>query len=261
MSAIVPNIFIDTSGLSREFQLSKDDIDNLAEAVVKTVTKVVHTAWRNQAKQNLRSTREQYMNSIFVSDEGRFTNVLTLVGMLPNMLESGMSAFDMKRGFEMSNKKVITRNKDGALGWYLTIPFTWAQPGSLGESQKFTGVLPSDVAKVLNKKQSVQPGSSLSLSDIPEEFRIPQKRSEVSLLNDQIMPEYTNKSSLFEGLTKVTEKGSSQVMSFRRVSNNSDDNSWIHTGIKAYNLAEKAVEDAKIPEVVGDVIDAFLDQL
>ena len=43
--------------------------------------------------------------------------------------------------------------------------------------------------------------------------------------------------------------------------NNSDDDSWIYTGMKAHRLAEKALEDANIPKVVGDVIDSFLEQV
>jgi len=174
------------------------------------------------------------------------------------MIENGISAFDMKEGFEKSSKKIITRDKDGALGWYLTIPFTFAQPGSLGQSQKFTGILPQDVARALKSKQKTNPQASLSLSDIPGEFRIPAMRPAVSLLGGDLIPEYTNKTSIYEGIHSV---GNGQVMSFRRVSNKSDDNSWIHTGITAYNLADKALAVSDIPAVVSDVIDSFLDQI
>jgi hypothetical protein len=244
--------------LSADFDLTKEDIDRLKEAVVKTCTKVVHTAWKQEAKDNLRSTRAQYLNSIIVGEVGRFTNVITLVGQLPNMIEQGVDPFDMKLGFENSSKRTNTESKDGELGWYLTIPFSWAQPGSLGESTKFSAVLPSDVSKALNTKHKAEGGgkTTLNLSDIPDEFRIPQKRSEISLLSGSLVPEYQHKHSVYEGLQKVP----GLVTSFRRVSNNSDDLSWVHKGFQAYNLADKALEKAKIPEVVGDVIDAFLDQ-
>lgn len=250
-------IHIDTQSLSTDFDLSRQDVDELKETIVKSCTKVVYTAWREEAKINLRSTRAQYMNSIIVGEESRFTNIITLVGQLPNMIESGATAFDMKSGFENSRHKVLTKSKDGDLGWYLTIPFTWAQPSSLGESTKFSGILPSDVARVLNKKHKKGGGSTtLTLSDIPDEYKIPQKREDISLLNSSIIPEYQHKSSIYEGVTKTT----GLVTSFRRVSNNSDDNSWIHRGIVGYNLAEKAIDRAKIPDVVSDIIDVFLDQ-
>jgi hypothetical protein len=257
---MLPPIHIDTMDLSEQFMLNQKHIDDLKDAVVKTVTKVVETSWRNQAKKSLGSTRSQYMNSIIVGEAGRFANVITLVGTLPNMIEQGIDPFDMKKGFEDSSKKVITKNKDGALGWYLTIPFTFAQPTSLGESQTFTGVLPSEVSNILKGKQKKEgQKAKLTLSDIPDEFKVPQMRPEVTLGTGELIPEYKHKHSIYEGISQPKKGGA--VMSFRRVSNNSDDNSWIHTGISAHNLAEKAIDDAKIPEVVGDVIDSFLDQV
>ena len=256
----IPVITIDTMDLSREFDLTREDVDNMKEAVVKTVTKVVHTAWRDQAKRRLGSTRSQYMNSIIAGELGPFSNTLTLVGELPNMIESGKDPFDMKKGFESSSKRIITRDKNGNLGWYLTIPFTWAQSGSIGESPTFTGVLPEDVEKAFKSKQkSHGQRAVLNTSDIPSEFKIPGSRPPVKILDSVMVPEYQHKSSIYEGISQKKKGG--PIMSFRRVSSNSDSNSWIHTGIKAYNLADKAVVDAKIPEVVGDVIDAYLDNI
>ena len=256
---MLPTIYIDTMSLSQEFDLTQQDVDKLKETVVQTVTKVIETCWREQAKKELGSTRNQYLNSIIVSQEDRFTNLITLVGSLPNMIESGASPFDLKEGFERSNKKTITKNDDGELGWYLTIPFSYAQPGSLGESGAFTGVLPSDIAKALKTKQKEDPEASLRLSDIPDEFRVPTKRESITLGSGVVKPDYQHKSNIYEGISQPTKGG--PVMSFRRVSNNSDDDSWIHSGIKAHNLAEKALKDAKVPEVVVDIIDSFLDQI
>jgi hypothetical protein len=256
---IIPPIQIDTRALSQEFDLTMDHVDSLKEAVVKTVTTVVHTAWRDQAKNNLKSTRSQYMNSIIASEVGRFTNVLTLVGELPNMIEQGKSAFDIKKGFENSSKKTITRGKDGMLGWYLTIPFSWAQPGAIGESQKFTGVLPTDVFKILKSKQVSNPDAKLNLSDIPDEFKIPSQKPSLNLLSDALIPEYK---SIYEGVHQVGGAGSGgPIMSFRRVSNKSLDESWQHPGFEARNFADKAWEEADVPMVVGNVIDSFLDNM
>lgn len=258
---MLPTIHIDTAALSSQFDITMNDVENLKKTVVQTVTKVVETSWREQAKKNLGSTREQYMNSIIVGEKGRFTNVITLVGVLPNMVEQGADPFDMKRGFAKSKKRVITEDKDGnAVGWYLTIPFTHAQPSSLGESQSFTSVLPSDVSKALKTKQkSFGQEAKLNLSDIPAEFQVPTMRKEITLGSGELIPEYKHKSNIYEGLQQKQKSGS--VMSFRRVSSNSDDASWINSGIKAHDLAPKAINAAKIPEVVGDIIDEFTDQL
>jgi|SRR5690554_1224113 len=257
---MLPPIIIDTMGLSQEFDLTRESVDDLKESIVRVVTKVVESSWREEAKKALKSTRSQYLNSIIVGEEGRFTNIITLVGELPNMLESGADPFDMKKGFEKSDKRVITRNSKGVLGWYLTIPFTWAQPGSIGDSRKFTGVLPKDVSKALKARQSERGQESvLDLKSIPDEFKVPKTRSPVKLADSTLMPEYQNKHSVYEGLQQKQKGG--PVMSFRRVSGNSDDSSWVHTGITAYNLAEKALSSSDIPKVVGDVIDSHLDSM
>ena len=256
---MVPPIIIDTMGLSQEFDLTQEDVDNMKRAVVQTVTTAIHSAWMDEAKHQLGSTRDQYINSIIVVDKGPFENLLTLVGTLPNMIEQGQDPYDMKEGFARSNKKKITKDKDGKIGWYLTIPFTWASPGALGESSQFTGVLPKDISSLLKKKQKTHgQQASLSLKDMPSEFQIPKTRPSM-LLDNKLVPEYKNKNSIYEGLSQKSKGG--KVMSFRRVSSNSDDNSWMHRGLKAANLAEKAVENTDIGEIVGDVIDMYLDNI
>lgn len=257
---MIDPIHIDTQALSEQFMLSQEHVEDLKEAVVSTVTSVVVTQWKEEAKKSLGSTRAQYINSIIVGEEGRFSNVIKLVGQLPNMIESGIDPFDMKKGFEASSKKVITKDKDGNMGWYLTIPNTFAQPGAIAESTAFSGVLPKDVAKALKGKQkSHGEHAALSLSDVPSEFKIPKMRPKITLGSGIEKAAHETKGSIYEGLHKNKKSGS--IMSFRRVSNNSDDSSWIHTGIKAHNLADKALVNSRIPDVTGDVIDEFLDQL
>jgi len=255
-------IQIDTQSLGDEFQLGQSDVDSLLEAVTAQARAAIAIEWRNQAKGELGSTRSRYMNSIIEGQEGRFTGTITLVGQLPNMIENGASAFDMKNGFANSDKRKTVQRKDGKLGWYLTIPFTYARPGSLGESEKFSGVLPIDVNKALLKVTEEDPDASLGASDIPGEYAIPKIRKEIKLFDGSLAPEYQNKSSIYSGLkVQKNPSGGSQVISFRRVSDNSDDNSWIHTGIEARNLADKALREVKLDEVVGDVIDVFLNEL
>lgn len=255
-------IQIDTLGLSEEFQLSERDVDGLIEAVTTQARAAIANEWRDQAKNELNGTRRQYVNSIIEGQEGRFTGTVTLVGQLPNMIENGASAFDMKDGFARSSDKKIVQRENGDLGWYLTIPFTYARPGSLGESEKFSGVLPIDVNKALLKVTKRDPEASLSSKDIPGDYAIPKVRKEINLFDGSTAPEYKNKSSIYAGLkVQKNPSGGSQVMSFRRVSDNSDDNSWIHTGIEARNLADKALREVSLDEVVGDVIDVFLNEL
>lgn len=253
---MLPPIEIDTRELVLDFSLTQADTEQLAEDVVQVVTRALEMQWREEARNSLSQTREQYMNSIVVTKTSSTSNTITLVGMLPNMIEQGAEPFDMKEGFSRSNKKKLKANG----GWYLTIPFAYGQHGSLGTSQKFSGVLPRHITKTLKRKQSkFGQGAVLSNSDLPKEHQIPQSRGTTKLVTGATMPEYTHKSSIYEGLTQPVKGG--PVMSFRRVSDSSDDNSWIHTGITAYNLAEKAISKVDIPELVGETIDVFLDNM
>lgn len=255
-------IQIDTLSLSQEFDLTEADVNNLVEAVTLQATTAIANEWRNQAKSELGQTRRRYSDSIIQGSEGRFTGTITLVGQLPNMIENGASAFDMKDGFSKSSKRTIVKRKDGEVGWYLTIPFTYARPGALGESEKFSGVLPIDVNKALNEVTAKDPDASLSASDIPKEYAIPKIRQEIKLFDGTVKAAYENKSSIYEGLkVQKNPSGGSQVMSFRRVSDNSDDNSWIHTGIEAKKLADKSLREVRLDELVSDVIDVFLNKL
>ena len=50
-------------------------------------------------------------------------------------------------------------------------------------------------------------------------------------------------------------------MTFRRVSDKSDPNSWIHPGFDARKFMDKALDQTQIPQVVDMVLDNFLSQL
>lgn len=247
-------ILIDTMDLSSEFNLSKKEIDGLLEYTIKQLTTKIATEWQTQAKLNLFKTRNQYMRSIHIVDKGRFEGQIKLIGWLPNKVESGMSGFDMKDGFARSPKRKF--NKKG--GWYLTIPFTHATPGAIGDAEIFTGgKLPESVYKVAKKLKA---GESLKLSQIPEKYQVPKTRERI-VLKSKAFEAYKNKSSKYAGIQRNTRPNYGGYVSFRRVSENSDENSWIHSGIIARNLADKALGNIDIPGEVDKSIDDYLSNM
>jgi len=123
---VIP-INVDISEVANEFLLSGDQITTLRENIVSGLTSSLYEQWLLAAGKNLRSTKAQYQRGLVIVDEGRFKGGVMLTGTLPNMVESGASAFDMKNGFSKSSK--VKRTKDGE--WYLTIPFRLASPGAL----------------------------------------------------------------------------------------------------------------------------------
>ena len=135
---------IDTMGLSGQFDLNKNDIDDLLNYTVKQLTAEFAYIWGNEAKANLHSSRNEYLNAIQVGERGRFTGVAYLnpAAWLPNAIETGATAFDMKVGMLKSSKVKMGKN-----GPYLTIPFRFGTSSAIGESSAFAGVMPPEIER------------------------------------------------------------------------------------------------------------------
>lgn len=244
-------ITIDTRSLTEQFDMTSDEVEAFIDYVVKDITASYARKWESQAKENLKGTRQRYIENLKVIDTGRMTGAVVLdysKDPVVRMVEEGASAFDMKDGFSKSDK--IKTKKDG--GWYLTIPFRVATPDAIGESGLFAFKMPQEVYDVVKGKEMNIPvsgggkrSSGLKLDEVPSALRAPKSRAAVSNLKHETFDEYVHKSSSFEGLSKVQDRATGQnvYMNFRRVSDESDPNSWVHSGILAHNLSDKAMSD------------------
>lgn len=248
---------IDTNDLSEEFNLGRADIDQLLELSVTMVTKKFAEHWDTVAKNELGSTRQRYRSSIEIGSRGRFTGVVYLnpADKLSNMVEMGASTFDMKTGMLASSKVKHGVNGDP----YITIPFRFATPSALGESEGFAGKMPADIFNAVKK----DPETPLPLSKIGEKHRMPksqQLRERMSTIKSKVgkLP-MSAQTSKYEGL-KRNDKGSGYV-NFRRVSLRSDSRAFIHPGFSPKNLAEKAEGMLDIGHIVDIAIDNFLSSL
>jgi ABC-type oligopeptide transport system substrate-binding subunit len=67
--------------------------------------------------------------------------------------------------------------------------------------------------------------------------------------------------NIYEGLVKSTKPQHSGYCTFRRISDKSDDNSWIHKGFSAHKFMEKALQN--IENKLGGIVESakfdFLD--
>ena len=250
----IPLEITGTQALADEFLMTKDEVDSMVDFVVKEVTAGFATEWANQAKTDLSKSRSQYMRSIKVVDKGKFEGEVRLVGKLPNMIESGMNPFDLKAGFEKSDKRIA--KDDG--GWYLTIPMRYAAADSLGESDIFAGKMPDEISQLA---KGLNVGESLQESDLPEQNQKERTIRREIKIESAVFKEYVAKTAQFTGLTKTGEEGHTGYVTFRRVSDKTDDNAWIHSGIQAHNLAEKALESMDIPVEVGNIINQYIDSI
>lgn len=265
MSPIVINL----DGLRAQFGLSADSVDTLTEICIKAVTGQIYNNWQALAKQALNGTRPEYLQNLNVIDKGRFAQQIILTGVLPNMLEQGASPFDMKEGFRKSQKvrysPPVYRTKDGVRvlvkegGWYLTIPFRIGTPGTAGQAG-FSGEMPEEVYQVVKSKTD-----PLTIDEIPDPYNQQQVRQPIyDQGGAKVFDSYKHRNSIYEGLAKRTgvyrKTTQNHYGTFRRVSENSDPMSWIHKGLTALNLAEKAIERTDVETIVNNEVLSYLDQ-
>lgn len=263
-------IIIDLSGLEQQFNLAADNISKLTEICVQAVTTAIYTNWQAIARKRLKSSLPEYLQNLHVVDRGRFAKQIILTGILPTMIESGADAFDMKEGFKNSKYvryTVPVYNAKGGMihaggDWYLTVPFRHGTPGIVGQAG-FANEMPQEIYDLMVHRPS---GKPLSKSEIPEPYDVPRSRAAILDKNGKtLFAEYQHKSSIYEGLTKRSAAYNKVVQNtygtFRRAGANSDPNSWIHRGIRAYKLAEEAIRQTDVDTIVENQVLEYLDNM
>jgi hypothetical protein len=118
---------IDVTVMSKELGLSQQESSQLIGEVLDGITNEFERLLIEEAKIELHSTRNIYIEGIYKKKNSLKESEVGLVGQLPNMIELGSDPFDMKDGFSKSSKKHMKKSGEG---WYLTIPFRYANPGS-----------------------------------------------------------------------------------------------------------------------------------
>lgn len=244
-------VSIDITDFVSKWSLTMEQTDLLASAILSEVATNFANEWSNIAGKELKQTKQEYQKAIYINQIDNYNIIVGLNGTLPNMIEKGADPFDMKDGFKESSKK---KSKKGG-GWYLTIPFRFATPTSVAESAIFSNKMPQEVYEVAKKLGDRE---QIKIKDLPVQFQIPQMRKSLPQFGD-----YIHKNPIHEAIQKKQDStGRSQYVSFRRVSDLSDENSWIHTGIIARNLAEKALNsfdiEGSIAKVKRDFYQNFL---
>lgn len=251
----------------QEFNLPSNTADLIVQQCVEDVTNSIYEEWKKAAANKLKSTRTDYIEGLDIVTTGRFSRQIILRGSLNNMVEKGSSPFDMKEHFRKSKKVKfsLVKDKDGNVSWrwYLTIPFRVGAPGTIGESSAFSGVMPKTIHKIM---KSMPANTGLKGSQIPSPNDVPQSRKAIVIPSANIdIPEYTHKTSKYQGLQKNTgaygKTNQNTYSTFRRVGENSDPNSWIHSGISAHNLLGDALKNTDIQMIVDNKTDEILDNL
>ena len=166
-------------------------------------------------------------------------------------------------GFANSDKAKTP--KDGK-GWYLTIPMRIATPEALGESEVFSGIMPTEVHNIAKSKEvdeNTGKSDPVKPNELPSKFK-PQKK-EVYIPKSDTYRQYQHKTSIYAGIRKETDKENNQnrYVNFRRVSDKSDAASWQHPGFEPYKIMEKAWADfsGDIDQIIDDQTDEILSQM
>ena len=207
--------------------LSLKEYRDLVSHTLNHITSRVYSEWVTMARNNLGyATSKQYEQSLELTELDYDKKAITLHGFLPNAIEEGLNPFDMKAGFSRSVRKKITK----AGGWYLTVPFRFGAPNTI----RFRSLPQNVYDYVRGKSQSYEK---------QKRFRVPVEIDGVK------RNEYRHKSDIYEGIKQIRRFGGGSIYTgFRRVSSNSDIDSWLHTGITARKFLEGALGEVNIAE-------------
>lgn len=268
---MIAPIIVDTTSIMDQFgAMSPEAINNMLDNVAKGLAAAYANKLELQAQQDLHQTRRRYINAIKLVDSGKAEGTVMLdysKDKLIQMIEEGAGPFDMKPYFMGSPKAKVGKNG----GRYLTIPFRWGTPGIVGESDVFSGVMPGPVYAAVKDKPTNIPVSGggsrsagLSLKEIPAQFQLKKTRPAIAA-NDgnQAWAAYQHKAPVSQGISKYNDPATGQntYRSFRRVSDKSDPDAFIHPGIKAYNLMQKALGGFDVGTELGNQLDIELGKL
>lgn len=248
---------IDISGLVKQFDFSKQEIDGFKSLILDKLAQSYEKIWQKHIS-TLKSTRGVYQGAITTRkiDENTISFELSGKGSskLALMIEDGANPFDIKEGFAKSSK--AKTKKDG--GWYLTIPFRIATAGALAESTVFSGKMTEKVHKVVKEE------GRLTTANMPSELEEKGIRKEIktNLIPEYKSKQYDHKHSIYEGLAqRGAGTKDSHYGTFRRVSDKSDDNSWMHKGLSKRDFMGKSLSTLtnEVDEVINSARKEFLD--
>lgn len=264
-------IIVDISSIVENYSsVTEDQINTMLDGIAKGLAANFARKLEENAANTLKQTKRRYINAVKLVDSGKLEGTVVLdysKDPLVKMLEEGASSFDMKASF-LNSPKVKIGKKGGK---YLTIPFRWATPDAIGESDAFVGHMPDEVYEIAKEKETIIPVSGggtrsagISINELPAQFQIKKVRPIIKdSKGKKMFDAYQHKNSIYEGITKQNDSvtGQNTYHSFRRVSEKSDKDSWIHPGIERYNLIQKTLDGFDTESEIGNQLTNGLQNL
>lgn len=259
------NIDIDIGPVVEKYNIMLAESKTLSNQILDALVEKYTTRWEIIVSAELNKTKAEYLRAIEVERPDDYTAIIKLTqreSRLPLMIEDGAGPFDIKEGLKNSSKRKTSIGGN----WYIDVPFRFATGRAQGFSPAFTGgVAPSSV---INRAKKAA-GRGVPAAALPKKFREPSFRIGTSnKVNNQFVttPTYHHKASIFSGIRRVDVQGrgkkkSGAYFTFRRVSDNSDPNSWIHRGFTARKFMDQTLTVLDIGSIVDYEILKFLNTI
>jgi len=233
------DLTLKAEGLGKDLESMNDAIRANMEGAVESLSEMVYSQGQVYASERLNQTRNLYLRGL---KHDKLANNLYIVYLDNDVeyLEDGYSSYDMKEGL-LSGPKAKRTSKGVR---YNTVPF-FHQPESK---------IP------LNQAQMELRGNLRALIKYHKLDRIMKSKSGKPLQGVVARLSGNDMAANLKGLVKIQQtyekKTESYYMTFRRVSDNTPDNKWIHPG---YNGAQVFPDleqwtDRKIEETLKEIL-------
>jgi len=256
-------------------------------AILDDVAAAARAKWIQLAQRNLGSSKRAYIQGIQeVIQEGPLSRIIELLGWLPNAVETGIDAYDLRTTLLNDNAKVAW-SKAGRSGGqsghrYRAIPFRHTVPGGAGEIGAVMGARygpqgPQSEAwaagGVMSRSAAVKMGKAIYEQARKLEAKqrlghynpLTGRRSTYFIGGTKKNPELErvpklapwHSTDIFAGMRrerKTYEKATqSQYVTFRTISE-AVETGWIHPGIQARHLRDQV--EQHIQSIVGKIVQA-----
>jgi hypothetical protein len=232
------------------------------DVIIADVADATRDWWVAEAMAELHSSKADYINGLQPVELSPGQAVITLVGVVPNIVEHGQDRTDMRSTLlgprvpispEGEYGKHLVIRPGGETGFYRAIPFRHVTPSGLGGAP-----MPKDVYQAAKKLRAriSEPGKGAFWAEGEAEEAKPKRLGEEFGAKFAGMIRTEKAYRVFE-MTKEGPKGKgvqSQFVTFRTIST-LNPSGWIRPASPGKHFAERAMEYAE--RSMLDALEAF----
>jgi hypothetical protein len=251
------------------------------QSIAETIAQVIRQRWIKMADQLSTSSTADYLAGIQPVRREGDAAIVSLVGALPNSLEHGQPAYDMRDTLLGPNVPIVARGqgrgkqqgKDG--GFYRSIPFRHQTTGTVGRSSSamgsaYTKSMGEDAAKELGKAVYKHAKALAATTSEPHKLKSSAKgyteqrkvhygaRLPAGVGGAKLLKPH-HKTDIHAGMYRMqkTYKKATQnyYMSFRTISTKNT-TGWQRKATPGFGIMAKLA--AELPEIGSKAIDSFL---